>query len=368
MCVEEDIKMEVKEFKEELTNLSKSMNGIKDYLKSEEATKNALIMPFLRVLGYNVFNPQEVVPEYIADVGIKKGEKVDYAIFKDGKLAIIIECKAFGVDLNKSYYIDQLYRYFSVTETSIGILTNGEEYRFYTDIEEKNKMDQKPFMIFNVLNIQESLIPELKRLSKTDFNIGNITTSATDLKFTKEIKNILKKELSSPTDEFVKYLISQVMPYKRKTTLLINMFSKVTRLAFTQLVKECVKDKLESMIVDDLQNTTEVMPPENKLRKSARKISSFTFKKETYNVKNWRYLLCKMCALIVILHPDTSTRLLELGSNFSADNSNLRNPEKIEGIDLYVDMNQSANGAENLCRKMVKLFGHDQDEFSVEEL
>ena len=369
--------MEMKEFKEALTDLSKRVNEIKDHLKSEEATKNALIMPLLQVLGYNVFDPQEVVPEYIADVGVKKGEKVDYAIFKNGKLSIIIECKAFGVDLNKSYYIDQLYRYFSVSEASIAILTNGEVYMFYTDIEEKNKMDQRPFMTFNILNIQESLIPELKRLSKTEFDTNNIATSATDLKYTKEVKNLLKKELSSPTDEFVRYIISQIMPDRRRTSLLIDMFSKITKLAFTQLIKECVNSKLESMILDNPQNTTESISnvcsqkegevPENKTKRPIRKISSFTFEKETYEVKTWKEMLLNMCSLITILHPDTFMCLLELKSYFSTNPANLRSPKRIEGTDLYVGTNYSADNIEALCKKIVELFGHDSSEFSIKE-
>lgn len=58
-------------------------------IQTEEATKNALIMPFITALGYNVFNPTEVTPELHADVGLKKGEKVDYAILVDGKPAIL---------------------------------------------------------------------------------------------------------------------------------------------------------------------------------------------------------------------------------------------------------------------------------------
>lgn len=370
--------MEMKEFKESLMDLSKKMNEAKNHLKSEEATKNALIMPLLQLLGYNIFDPQEVIPEFIADVGVKKGEKVDYAIFKDKKLSIIIECKAFGTDLNKSYYIDQLYRYFSVSDVSIAILTNGETYMFYTDIEEKNKMDQKPFMVFNMLNVQEALIPELKRLSKTDFDTNNIATSATDLKFTKEIKNILKKELSSPTDDFVRYLISQIMPNKRKTFVLINMFSKITKLAFTQLIKECVNTKLESMILDDLQNTSETKTDtylqkseellsdnEDKIRKPARRIKGFKLKEEIYEVKTWIGVLRKLCYLIITRHTDTFMRLLELKSYFTTDANLWESAEKIEGTDLYVFTNLSANNIERLCNKIMELFDYRPDDFSI---
>src|SRR5689334_11303987 len=91
-------------------------------IQTEEATKNAMIMPLIAALGYNVFNPREVTPELHADVGVKKGEKVDYAIIVGGKPAILFECKWHGADLSKEH-ASQLYRYFSVTDARFGVLT-----------------------------------------------------------------------------------------------------------------------------------------------------------------------------------------------------------------------------------------------------
>ncbi|MDE0017409.1 MAG: type I restriction enzyme HsdR N-terminal domain-containing protein, partial [Candidatus Poribacteria bacterium] len=131
------------DFIEGLTNLSSVIAKRKDIIETEEATKNAFVMPFINLLGYNVFDPTEVVPEFTADVGTKQGEKVDYAIFKDDEVIMLIECKKYGTDLSDAH-TTQLYRYFSVVHARIAVLTDGVIYRFYTDLEESNIMDSKP--------------------------------------------------------------------------------------------------------------------------------------------------------------------------------------------------------------------------------
>ena len=155
-------------------------------IKTEEATKNALVMPFINALGYNVFDPTEVIPEFTADVGVKKGEKVDYAIMKDGKVIVLVECKAANVEL-EDVHTSQLYRYFSVTDARIAVLTNGLDYRFYSDLEEPNRMDSKAFLEFNLLDFPDSVVPELKKLTQPRFDIDTILSTAGDLKYTKEM-------------------------------------------------------------------------------------------------------------------------------------------------------------------------------------
>jgi hypothetical protein len=120
--------MDTMDFADTFKLLADRVNRLRDNIQTEEATKNALIMPFIQTLGYDVFNPLEVVPEYITDVGIKKGEKIDYAIFKDGHPAILIECKHWRENLD--LHDGQLLRYFHVSKAKFGILTNGIVYRF----------------------------------------------------------------------------------------------------------------------------------------------------------------------------------------------------------------------------------------------
>src|SRR5699024_10644550 len=141
------------EFEERLSALAAKVQNQRDAIQTEEATKNAFIMPFIStILGYDIFNPLEVVPEFTADVGVKRGEKVDYAIMREGEVQLLIECKPTTGSL-KVEHASQLYRYFSVTNAQIAILTNGEIYNFYTDLDAPNRMDDRPFMVLDLSDI-----------------------------------------------------------------------------------------------------------------------------------------------------------------------------------------------------------------------
>ena len=188
------------DFIEEIRNLSARIIKQKDVIQTEEATKTAFVMPFINLLGYDVFNPTEVVPEFTADVGTQQGEKVDYAIFKDDEVIMLIECKKFGEDLS-DVHTSQLYRYFSVAHARIAVLTDGVLYRFYTDLEESNIMDTKPFLEFDMLDIQPPLVNELKQFTKPVFDLDKTLTAASDLKYTKEIKQTMMEQLETPSGE-----------------------------------------------------------------------------------------------------------------------------------------------------------------------
>ena len=172
------------DFIDQIKAFSSQISKQLEHLETEEATKNALVMPFINILGYNVFNPAEVVPEFTCDFLEKKGKKVDYAIMKDGKPIILFECKS-ATDTLKNEDAAQLYGYFSVTEVRVGVLTNGLIYRFYSDLEDANKMDGKPFLELDMLNIKEPLVEELKRFRKESFEIKEIVSAASELKFLK---------------------------------------------------------------------------------------------------------------------------------------------------------------------------------------
>lgn len=212
-------------------------------LKTEEGTKTALVMPFINALGYNVFDPTEVTPELIADVGTKKGEKVDYAILKDGKPIILFECKTSGTDLG-DVQASQLYRYFSVTEARFGILTNGTVYQFFTDLEAPNKMDSKPFLVFDMLDIRDPLVEELKKFTKSAFNVEQILSTASELKYTSAIKKIVAAQLSQPSEEFVRFFASQVYT-GRLTQPVIAQFTEVTKRAWREVINDRMKETFE---------------------------------------------------------------------------------------------------------------------------
>ncbi|MCK5739957.1 type I restriction enzyme HsdR N-terminal domain-containing protein, partial [bacterium] len=196
------------DFQNSVKALAEKVQALKPNLQTEEATKNSLIMPFIQLLGYDIFNPVEVIPEFTADIVGKKGEKVDYAIMQDNKPIIIVECKYWQENLK--LHNTQLQRYFHVTQARFGLLTNGIRFQFFTDLEAKNKMDKEPFLEFDFENIKENSITELKKFHKSAFDVDKIIDSASELKYSTAIRAILENELSEPSEDFVRFFARQI--------------------------------------------------------------------------------------------------------------------------------------------------------------
>jgi len=233
------------DFKDSIKQLSERVDKLKENIQTEEATKNAFILPFIQALGYDVFNPLEVVPEYTCDIGTKKGEKIDFAIMKDGAPIILIECKHWGQNL--SLHDNQLLRYFHVSNANFGILTNGIVYRFYTDLEKENVMDEKPFLEVDILNIKDSQIEEIKKFHKSYFDVGSIFYSASELKYTNELKQIIGNEFVSPSPEFVKLLTKQVYP-GMITAKVLEQFSSLVKRTLSSYTNDLITDRLKTAL------------------------------------------------------------------------------------------------------------------------
>lgn len=229
---------------DQLKELSLRIKKIKDSIQTEEATKTALIMPFIQILGYNVFDPTEVTPELIADVGMKKGEKVDYAILMNGKPIMLFECKKSGGDLSINH-ASQLFRYFHVTEARFAVLTNGITYRFFTDLEQPNRMDEKPFFEFSILDFKDQHVEELKKFTKSAFDIELILNTASDLKYTRAIHNVLAEWMTNPSEDFVRVVCAEVLNGKRMTPAVREQFTQITKNAFHQFIGEKINERLK---------------------------------------------------------------------------------------------------------------------------
>lgn len=235
------------EIVEKLNALSTKLQSIQATIQTEEATKNALVMPFIQsVLGYDVFDPHEVVPEFTCDVGTKKGEKIDYAILKNDEVQILIECKKLGETLNVNH-ASQLFRYFHVTTARISILTNGRHYKFFTDLDAVNKMDEKPFLELDLLDLDEHVIPELAKLTKTAFDLESIINSAEELKYISQIKKQLANEFTLPSEALVKLICARV--YDGIVTQKVReQFTALTRKAMVQFLNDQINDRLKNAL------------------------------------------------------------------------------------------------------------------------
>lgn len=245
------------ELANQLKSLADKINQLKDKIETEESTKHAFVLPFINILGYDTFNPTEVVPEFTADLGLKKGEKVDYAIIQNEEPILIIECKNWKESL--SVHGSQLFRYFHVSKTRFALLTNGIVYQFFTDLDEKNKMDQKPFLEFDIINLKDNAIHEITKFHKSNFDVNKILDNASSLKFIKEIRKLIDAEINTPSPEFVKLFANKVYN-GRLTEKVMEEFTELVQKAFGQLIGEKINDRLNAAINKEAQKQLEDLP------------------------------------------------------------------------------------------------------------
>lgn len=233
------------DFKDYCKQLADRIGNLKEQIATEEATKNAFIMPFIQMLGYDVFNPLEVIPEMDCDLIKKKGEKIDYAIMKDAEPIMLIECKHWKQDLN--LHDNQLQKYFVASKAKFGVLTNGIVYRFYTDLVKPNIMDDVPFLEVNMENLKESQIEELKKFHKSYFDVNNILSTASELKYMSELKSVIKSEFASPSNEFVRLLTKKVYDGVI-TQKVLDQFTDLVKRTISNYVNDVMSERLNVAI------------------------------------------------------------------------------------------------------------------------
>lgn len=233
------------DFKDKIIQLSEKIEKQQSSVKTEEATKNAFILPMISSLGYDVFDPQEVVPEMDCDL-TKKGDKIDYAIMSNRMPILLFECKQCNVNLD--LHSTQLSKYYAASNARFGILTNGIKYMFFADLDKKNIMDGKPFLVVDMLDLSEQSIEQLKKFHKSYFNENTILSTAQELKHTTNIKYILESEFDSPSYEFVSFFAKKTYQYN---------FTKQAYERFAPLVKRCINNVINDIIQDRLRLATE---------------------------------------------------------------------------------------------------------------
>lgn len=246
------------DFAERIQELASRVRELKPHITTEEGTKNALILPFLQALGYDTFDPRVVVPEYTSDVGTKKGEKVDYAVMRDGAPIFLIECKTCGACLDAGK-ANQLHRYFQNTPTArIAILTDGVTYLFFSDLDRPNMMDERPFMVFNLENVEEALIPEVRKLANSRFDVEATLSAAQDLKYTRQIKALVAQEFQEPSDAFVRIFAAQVYSGQLRANI-IEDFRPRVRTAIQHHINDVLNERLQSAMAANKYSPAE--PP-----------------------------------------------------------------------------------------------------------
>lgn len=228
--------------KETLETLNKVVNDHQELIKNEESTKQFLILPLLRGLGYDTYSPQEVNPEFTADFH-KKNEKVDYAISINGEPKIFVEAKSINSAITKS--APQLSRYFSTfPNVRLGILTNGVEYHFFTDLNHTNIMDPNPFFIFRITDYTEDDFNHLIKFSKNVYDYESVKNLAESLIYSQSFKSVIKEIFESPNDDFIKFVIKERFKFK-VTQQFINTARPLVQKSIQESLAEIISEKFE---------------------------------------------------------------------------------------------------------------------------
>lgn len=237
------------DFKEKLLTLAERVGRLKEQIHTEEATKMSFIMPFLNALGYDVYDPMQVTPECVCDYGTKKNEKIDYTVNIEGEPIMIIECKHWEQDLDK--HKAQLFRYYQVSPAKFGLLTNGIVYKFFTDLETPNKMDDMPFFEVNILELRDSHIDKLREFSKDKYDVNTILNSANELKYVNAIRTLVNSLATAPTDDYVRFLAKQI--YEGVVTAkVIEEFRPMIVRAHNQVIADNVNLRLKSAFAPEV--------------------------------------------------------------------------------------------------------------------
>lgn len=230
-------------FKEDVADLAKRAISAQAVAQTEEATKNAIVMPFLRVLGFDVFDPTQIIPEYVADVGLKKGEKIDYACKIGDRIEYLVEAKSVSTNLRDAQF-SQLFRYFHTCDANIGILTNGLHIWFFTDLEAPNKMDATPFFKFDLLAYDDNDLKELEKFHKNNFSIENIQTAASSLKYLRGSMSFIEAQWANPDEEFVR-LVARGFYDGKLTGAVVEGLKPIVRRAFDDLFRQRARHKID---------------------------------------------------------------------------------------------------------------------------
>jgi hypothetical protein len=223
--------------------LSGRVEQLKRNLHTEEATKTALVLPMLQVLGCDVFNPQEVVAGYV-----KKGEKIDYAVIRQEKPVIFVKCKHWKQGL--TYHDESSLRYLYDPSVKYCILTNGIIYKFYLTLTEQNRIDEKSLLEVNLSVLEPSAIEDLYKFHKSNFDIVSIQSVVSEMKYTRELRTLVRQEFTNPTPELV-LLFTRRVYGGIITSEIQDMFTVYLKAAISGFMSDTVLERFKTALTKE---------------------------------------------------------------------------------------------------------------------
>lgn len=239
----------MEEFISRLKSHIEHVKRVGSHCNTEETTKQALILPLLDILGFSPYDPTKVLAEFAADFpGVKATERVDYALYCNGQPVMFIEAKPYVADLTN--HAPQLSRYFnSSLGVTIGAITNGKEWRFFTDLINTNVMDEKPFLTIDFTKANPEDLTQLAEFKHDNFHAEKLRFFAEENQYIQQFKAVIKRSINEVDIDFVRYVAQQANIQRQLNTKFLESIQPFVKQAVQQAISDTVVKGLTSPTV-----------------------------------------------------------------------------------------------------------------------
>ncbi|MDP8241609.1 MAG: type I restriction endonuclease [Candidatus Celaenobacter antarcticus] len=334
----------------------------------EAATKQAIVLRLLNLLGWNTFNISEITPEY--SVG---SQRVDYSLRINSSNKVFIEVKKISEDLEN--HQEQLLNYSFQEGVKLAVLTNGITWWFYLPLNE-GSWEQRKFYSIDILQQESENVADkfIDFLSKENVSSGQAIINAEAIYTSQKKKNIVQSTIKKAWNKIISEPDDLLVDLLNETTEKICGYK-----ASNEQIENFLTKNKSNLIISELQETKPVFYPKRKnipmkfpkagISYAGKSISSFIFKNNEYEVRFWIILLIKLCQILVIHHKKEFDNVLSLVGRkrpyFTKNANELRNPQKINNTNIYVETNLSANSIVDLCYKTISVFGYSKNDLKI---
>lgn len=338
----------------------------------EAATKQSIVLRLLSILGWNIYDIDEVNPEY--SIG---GKSVDYSLRINGKNKVFIEVKRIKEELEN--HQEQLLSYAFREGISLAVLTNGISWWFYLPLQPGSDWERRKFLTINIIqqkNKDEIVTNFIKILLRNNILSGESIEIAKTIHKSRQRQNIINSTLPKAWNKIIfesnKALIDLINdvtvnlcgfgPSDEKIVKFINKHK--SQLIISEEIP-ILKSSRQKTKQQGFSKISEYVP----IGYTGKRIRSFNFDGKTYEIKYWKDMLVKICGLMYESHPDDFKNIVVLKGKknryFAYNIDELRAPKKIEGTNIFVETSFSANDIVKLCKNIVLLFGYKRNSLKM---
>jgi hypothetical protein len=369
--------------KKEIVTLIEELKSNKKLSAFDEAsTKQAVVLRLLSFLGWDIFNVDEVYPDYSVN-----SFSVSYALRVKNTCKIFIEVKRINEKLDN--YQKALLSFASRENVDIAILTNGILWWFYLPKSSGNSQE-KWFYSADLLKQKEDSVA----LHLLDLLTQNKVAKGQALKAAKALnQNKNQKMASDVIPEAWNRIISQ--PNMIFVELLRESTEKICGCDVeAKLIERFLEKHLDKWLITNRATSTTAPPPKvieisNLEHKQAsgfsallpqkpvkkpesyadKEIKSFTFNGKTNPARYWEDMLISLCDYFAATHSKDFEKVLWISGEdktyFSRYSDQLRIPEKIKGTDIYVETKLGADEIVKTSRSLLNEFGHASTDLTI---